>query len=237
MTTIFGARSVCSMKFGAPWSRFAKTPYTARSYPQTPWTFPQASTARSFQLAARIRSFRRHGYGSPPPPPPGGRRLLLASLGASTLTPAALASLSEEHNKESADDGKTGEQAMLEASRREIDAALPDWVADLDHGWQRKTYTFVDTYIVEPIATGFRFLHLVFIFVPVLLTVPVIWFGGRVKDRDNERSGTLWWYGFLVKSMERAGAAFIKVCLGSTVRTCQWLSDNKTAWPMGRISN
>lgn len=100
---------------------------------------------------------------------------------------------------------------MLEASRREIDGALPDWVADSKHGWRRKTYSFVDNYIVEPIATGFRFLHLVFIFVPVLLTVPVIWFGGRVKDRDNERSGTLWWYGFLVKSMERAGAAFIKV--------------------------
>jgi len=52
----------------------------------------------------------------------------------------------------------------------------------------------------------------VIIFVPVIVAIPAIWIGDRVKDRDNERKGTLWWYGFLVSSMERAGAAFIKVC-------------------------
>jgi aarF domain-containing kinase len=52
---------------------------------------------------------------------------------------------------------------------------------------------------------------LIFIFVPVIVTVPVIWFGQRQPERDNERSGTLWWYAFLVNGMERAGAAFIKV--------------------------
>ena len=100
---------------------------------------------------------------------------------------------------------------MLEASREEIDNELPDWVGDSQHGIRRKLFVFFDTYIIEPIATGFRFLHLVVIFVPVLVTIPAIWFGARIQDRDNERSGTLWWYGFLVHSMERAGAAFIKV--------------------------
>lgn len=66
-------------------------------------------------------------------------------------------------------------------------------------------------YVFEPIATGLRFVQLVVIFVPVLVTIPVIFLGTRVSERDNERSGTLWWYQFLVKQMERAGATFIKV--------------------------
>lgn len=99
---------------------------------------------------------------------------------------------------------------MLELSRNELREHVPKALENST--WFRKNvYFFVDTYFIEPICTGLRFLHLVFIFVPVLATVPVIWFGARQPDRDNERSGTLWWYGFLVGSMERAGAAFIKV--------------------------
>lgn len=98
---------------------------------------------------------------------------------------------------------------MLEASRAELDDYVPEFLED--RALLRKIYLFVDNWIVEPIATGFRFLHLVIIFVPVILTIPVIFIGARKKNRDNERSGTLWWYGFLVSSMERAGAAFIKV--------------------------
>jgi aarF domain-containing kinase len=78
---------------------------------------------------------------------------------------------------------------MLEASRKELE----------------------EQYIVEPICTGLRFLHLVVIFVPVIVTIPALWLGQKQPGRENERSGTLWWYGFLVASMERAGAAFIKV--------------------------
>jgi len=72
-------------------------------------------------------------------------------------------------------------------------------------------WKFFDTWIVEPIATGFRLLHLIIIFVPVIITIPAIYIGQRQKDKDNERTGTLWWYEFLVHSMERAGAAYIKV--------------------------
>jgi len=66
-------------------------------------------------------------------------------------------------------------------------------------------------YVFEPIATGIRFVQLVVIFVPVFVTIPVIFLGTRVPERDHERSGTLWWYQFLVKQMERAGPTFIKV--------------------------
>ena len=126
----------------------------------------------------------------------------------SVLTPAAFVQISEEEY----DDGKTGEDHMLEASRKELQEtkSVPHSVHGIRRAWRGMVYVF-DQYIFEPIATGFRFLHLVVIFVPVIISVPAIYFGRRHKSRDNERSGALWWYGFLVHSMERAGAAFIKV--------------------------
>jgi aarF domain-containing kinase len=99
---------------------------------------------------------------------------------------------------------------MLQVSREEIAKR----VADDDTGLRRirhQIVLFLDLYIWEPLCTGVRFLQLATIFVPVILTVPVIWVGRRQPEHDNERSGTLWWYGFLVQAMEWAGPAFIKV--------------------------
>lgn len=101
---------------------------------------------------------------------------------------------------------------MLDASRKELNEHVPKALQG-SKKLRRNIYFFLDFYIIEPICTGLRFLHLVLIFVPVLVTVPAIWIGARQPDRDNERSGTLWWYGFMTRSMERAGAAFIKVSL------------------------
>jgi len=134
---------------------------------------------------------------------PRARPLLLAA----TLSPAAFIKLSQEDNK----DGKSGAEQMLQASREEIEKKIPDDVHGIKRFF-RSIWAFLDLYIYEPIATSLRFLHLVIIFVPVIITVPAIWFGKRQKLRDSERSGTLWWYCFLVSSMERAGPAFIKVC-------------------------
>ncbi len=160
------------------------------------------------RLIASIARHERH-YSIPrpwpvfhrPPKPPRGR-ILVWSL----LSPATFVALSEEDTG----DGKTPEEHMLEASRAEIAKEIPEDVHGLRRVW-KEIYLFVDTWIVEPIATTFRFLHLVIIFVPVIGTMPLIWLGRRQKSRDNERSGTLWWYSFLVRSMERAGPAFIKV--------------------------
>ena len=99
---------------------------------------------------------------------------------------------------------------MLQASREEIEKK----VDESEHGFLRfrhQVVLYLDVYIWEPLCTGLRFLHLVVIFVPVIVSIPALWIGWRDKKRDNERSGTLWWYWFLVKSMERAGPAFIKV--------------------------
>ncbi|KAL8945656.1 MAG: hypothetical protein Q9222_007836, partial [Ikaeria aurantiellina] len=109
------------------------------------------------------------------------------------LTPAAFVQLSEEDNG----DGKTAEEHMLEASREEIRKAVPATAHGLSKVWQ-EIYLFLDLYIYEPIATGFRFLHLAIIFVPVIATIPAIWLGRRIKERDGERAGTLWWYNFLL---------------------------------------
>ena len=160
------------------------------------------------RLAASIARHERH-YSLPtpwsvfhrPPKPPKGR-ILIWSL----LSPAAFVALSEEDTG----DGKTPEEHMLEASRAEIAKDIPEDVHGLRRVWEA-IYLFVDTMIVEPLATTFRFLHLVIIFVPVIGTMPLIWLGRRQRDHDNERSGTLWWYSFLVRSMERGGPAFIKV--------------------------
>ncbi|PSN67142.1 ABC1-domain-containing protein [Corynespora cassiicola Philippines] len=145
-----------------------------------------------------------------------GRTILWSGVAsASLLSPLAFVEIS---NGDLDNEDKTHEQAMLEASRKELKEQVPKSLEN-SKKFRRGIYFFVDTYIVEPIFTGLRFLHLVVIFVPVLATIPTIWLGKRQKDRDNERSGTLWWYGYLVWSMERAGAAFIKLGQWAASRT------------------
>ncbi|RPA80003.1 ABC1-domain-containing protein [Ascobolus immersus RN42] len=95
-------------------------------------------------------------------------------------------------DQERADARKPPERPWWERILGELALAFTDWV-------------------IEPIATTFRFIHLFTIFVPVIISVPAVWIGKRNRNRSNERSGTLWWYGFLVHSMERAGPTFIKL--------------------------
>ncbi|PMD48099.1 ABC1-domain-containing protein [Hyaloscypha variabilis F] len=149
--------------------------------------------------------------------PPRRDSLLLAT--AVGLSPLAFVQMSEKDNEGTE---QTAEGRMLEASREEIKKQVSSDV----HGFRRfrdHIVVFVDLYIWEPVCTGLRFLHLVVIFVPVLVSVPAIWVGKRNKTRGDERSGTLWWYSFLVRSMERAGPAFIK--LG------QWAASRSDIFP------
>ena len=191
---------------------------------------------RPFPFVASIARHQRH-YSLPrpwsvfhrPPKPPRGQVLVW-----SLLSPAAFVALSEADSG----DGKTPEEHMLEASRAEIVKEIPEDVHGLRRVW-KEIYLFVDTFIFEPMATTFRFLHLVIIFVPVIGTMPLIWLGKRQKNHDNERSGTLWWYSFLVRSMERAGPAFIKVSLAVTAEQdfFSWLISVRLAWSMGSFKN
>ena len=78
---------------------------------------------------------------------------------------------------------------------------------------------FLRLYILEPILTFFRFLHLGFLFAPVILTAPMLLVGkpgkrnrpGKPVAENQENWGAIWWYGLLVKQMERAGPSFIKL--------------------------
>ncbi|KAL9060174.1 MAG: hypothetical protein Q9162_000788 [Coniocarpon cinnabarinum] len=133
---------------------------------------------------------------------------------AAPLTPGAFVAL----GSQAYDDGRPGEDHMLDASREEIESQVPEFVSS-SHRIRHAVYYVIDTYLWEPMCTGLRFLHLLVIFVPVIATVPLIWLGRRQNHRSNERSGTLWWYGFLVSSMERAGAAFIKLGQWAASRT------------------
>lgn len=163
------------------------------------WTRPFASGPASFV---------RRQFATPQFP---GKTILWsgsAAAAGAALTPLGLLALGED--EEANGSGKTQEEAMLAASRKELNEQVPKAIQN-SKKYRRGIYFFVDMYIFEPIMTGLRFLHLAFIFIPVIVTIPAIWLGQRQPDRDNERSGTLWWYKFLVRSMERAGAAFIKV--------------------------
>lgn len=74
-------------------------------------------------------------------------------------------------------------------------------------------------YILEPILTFFRFIHLAILFGPVIITAPMLYIGrpdrprrrGKPVAEDEENWGAVWWYAFLVRQMERAGPSFIKL--------------------------
>ncbi|KAM0351973.1 hypothetical protein ACHAPU_002491 [Fusarium lateritium] len=143
------------------------------------------------------------------------RIALRASGGAAALGTAAFVELSQQEN---GSDQDTGEKRMLEVSRAEVKKG----VSANSHGIKRlgeRIKYLIDLLIIEPVCTGFRFLQLVVIFVPVIIAVPAIYLGARQPDRDNERSGTIWWYGFLVNEMELAGPAFIKLGQWAASRT------------------
>lgn len=86
---------------------------------------------------------------------------------------------------------------------------------------------FFHNFIFEPIGTAKRFIVLFSLFFPVLLTIPMLFVGRKgaattqkrkgsngddyVSKNEEDRWGAIWWYGFLVKQMERAGPTFIKV--------------------------
>ncbi|KAL3706698.1 hypothetical protein TMatcc_007711 [Talaromyces marneffei ATCC 18224] len=143
-----------------------------------------------------------------------GRAPIVGSvLFAAALGPGAFMELAEKNGEE-----ETGENHMLEASRQEIRKTVSEDARGFTR-LKQEVHVFFYCYVYEPIATGFRFLHLAIIFLPVLVTVPVIWIGSRNPDRNNQRWGTLWWFDFLVKSMERAGPAFIKACQWAASRT------------------
>ncbi|CAG8501752.1 17474_t:CDS:2 [Funneliformis caledonium] len=78
---------------------------------------------------------------------------------------------------------------------------------------------FISEYIIEPILIACRFTYLFCLFMPLIVGSPIILIGKRVPEKDDERTGALWWYNMLVRSMERAGPTFIKLAQWAASRT------------------
>lgn len=75
----------------------------------------------------------------------------------------------------------------------------------------RKLSQFWEDYFWEPLLTARRFVHLFIIFMPVLLSSPMVLIGHPEARYRGDKWGAVWWYGQLVSAMERAGPTFIKV--------------------------
>ncbi|KAI1846232.1 hypothetical protein JX266_007757 [Neoarthrinium moseri] len=169
----------------------------------------------NFTACTRWQSTYRHG-GSQWRNPRRTRYTLYATAQGIALGTAAFVKLAE---KDNAGTEKTSEARMLEVSRKEIEKNKDDTSSSALTRLGHNIIYYLDVYLWEPLWTGVRFLQLAAIFVPVIITVPAIWIGNRQPNRDNERSGTLWWYGFLVQAMEWAGPAFIKLGQWAASRT------------------
>src|SRR5438105_4550249 len=148
MKTAFALGRIC-------WQR--RPPAVSRAFARRPPCFWQSPNKTSLLRPGRRRARRL----------PGTPRTILAIA---ALSPAAFIHISEDE----VTDGQTAEAHMLEASRQETTRKIPSDVYGLNRLF-RCTVSFVDQYIYEPVATSLRFLHLVIIFVPVVVTIPAIW--------------------------------------------------------------
>lgn len=102
-------------------------------------------------------------------------------------------------------------------TRRNIPFGLDEAVASSAYEPPRpislKIVYLVRYYVVEPISTGLRFLHLCVYFLPLMLTSPMLLVGKPDPRLKGDRWGAVWWYDLLTAQMQRAGPTFIKVRL------------------------
>ncbi|KAL4070590.1 hypothetical protein J3A83DRAFT_4244344 [Scleroderma citrinum] len=78
-------------------------------------------------------------------------------------------------------------------------------------------------YVWEPILTARRFIHLLYLFLPVFVTMPMLLVGRPEKGLQGDRWGAVWWYGLLVSRMQAAGPTFIKLA--------QWAASRPDLFP------
>ncbi|KAI0931711.1 hypothetical protein AcW2_000542 [Taiwanofungus camphoratus] len=82
---------------------------------------------------------------------------------------------------------------------------------------------FTRDYIWEPLLTARRFIHLFYLFLPVILSVPMLLVGRPDPKLEGDRWGAVWWYGYLTSQMQRAGPTFIKLA--------QWAASRADLFP------
>ncbi|KAG5418696.1 hypothetical protein I9W82_003414 [Candida metapsilosis] len=84
-----------------------------------------------------------------------------------------------------------------------------------------RTAFFLQDYLIDPVVTFTRFIELSCLFLPVLLSSPICWFGRKHRNADGVmvRTGATLWYRYLRWSAEQAGASFIKLGQWAASRT------------------
>ncbi|EGG03438.1 uncharacterized protein MELLADRAFT_90167 [Melampsora larici-populina 98AG31] len=125
----------------------------------------------------------------------------------------------------------------------------PDLIPALDvevepfhRSWFQRLLDSIDYYLIEPLATTRRFLFLVTLFLPLLLTSPILLLefvelGHPAKRRKRKQDGSLvterrtttWWYHVLVHAMQLAGPTFIKLA--------QWAGSRADLFPKTLCEN
>ncbi|CAK5264490.1 unnamed protein product [Mycena citricolor] len=78
---------------------------------------------------------------------------------------------------------------------------------------------FIRDRLWEPFLTAGRFVYLVVLFIPVIISCPMLLIGRPEKRLRGDRWGAVWWYNLLVTQMETAGPAFIKLAQWAGSRT------------------
>lgn len=94
-------------------------------------------------------------------------------------------------------------------------------------------------HIWEPLLTAGRFTHLFCLFVPVIITMPMLLVGKPERRYKGDRWGAVWWYEFLVRRMQAAGPTFIKVSILKrrslfnflTIQLAQWAALRADLFP------
>lgn len=123
-------------------------------------------------------------------------------------------------------DAETYEMGLFEASKKEEHDQQVEYRRQrlyegnfISRVWFRVKFLVYD-YFVDPSITFCRFIELSCLFLPVLLSAPICWFGKRDrKTGQHIRSGAQLWFKYLRWSAEMAGASFIKLGQWAASRT------------------
>ncbi|KAH7930387.1 ABC1-domain-containing protein [Leucogyrophana mollusca] len=95
--------------------------------------------------------------------------------------------------------------------------------AEPHHSILSRILALLRDHIWEPILTARRFIHLFYLFVPVIVSMPMLIVGKPEKKYRGDRWGAVWWYGLLVRRMQTAGPTFIKLA--------QWAASRADLFP------
>lgn len=129
------------------------------------------------------------------------------------------------HELKPVKEASTFENGLYEASQKEeLDLFYQDRYEKAHRGnvvlrWWYRLRFVVEDWVVDPLVTVVRFVELTSIFLPVLLSAPMCWFGRRGKGEDASRAGARWWFRYLRWLAEIAGASFIKLGQWAASRT------------------